>query len=60
MTPAQQDPRSRILRLVDTVVLRVGDLNALPDADAILSALATMIAAGEIKRTGDVLSRGAK
>ncbi len=55
-----QDPRSRILRLVDTVVLRVGDLNALPDADALAPVLADMIARGEIQRTGDVLSRGAK
>ncbi len=55
-----QDPRSRILRLVDTIVLRVSDLNALPDADVLAPVLADMIARGEIQRTGDVLSRGAK
>ncbi len=55
-----QDPRSRILRLVDTIVLRVSDLNALPDADVLAPVLADMIARGEIQRTGDVLSRGGK
>ncbi len=55
-----QDPRNRILRLVDTIVLRVSDLNALPDADALAPVLADMIARGEIRREGDVLSRGAK
>lgn len=53
-----QDPRSRILRLVDTIVLRVSDLNALPDADVLAPVLADMIARGEIQRTGDVLTRG--
>lgn len=55
-----QDPRSRILRLVDTVTLRASDLAAFPDSDALLTVLADMIARGEIQRTGDVLSRGAK
>lgn len=53
-----QDPRSRILRLVDTVTLRASDLAAFPDSDALLTAL--MIARGEIKRTGDVLTRGVR
>lgn len=55
-----QDHRSRILRLVDTVTLRASDLAAFPDSDALLTALADMIARGEIKRTGDVLTRGGK
>lgn len=55
-----QDPRSRILRLVDTVTLRASDLAAFPDSDALAAALATMIAAGEIRREGDVLTRGGK